>query len=65
MLFDLKFLKDSRQNFKNFPAISLYWFAAQQQTSSHSCQKSHFIYSKFSAEWNELTPSVQKPREVA
>ena len=41
------------------PAISLYWFAAQQKTSRYRLQKSHFIYSKFSVEWSELTPSFQ------
>ena len=47
------------------PVISLYWFAAQQQTSTCRRQKSHSIYSKFSLEENELTNSFQNPQEVA
>ena len=39
------------------PVISLYWFAAQQKPRS--------IYSKFSVELSELTPSFQNPQEVA
>ena len=44
---------------------SLYWFAAQQQTSTFRRQKSRSIYSKFSVEENELTLSFQNPQEVA
>ena len=47
------------------PVISVYWFAAEQQTSTCSRQKSSSIYSKFSAEENELTPSFQKEQEMA
>ena len=47
------------------PVISLYWFAAQQQTSTCRLQKSHSIYSKFSVEEIEVTPSFQNPQEVA
>ena len=47
------------------PVILLYWFAAQQQTSTCRHQKSHSIYSKFSLEENELTNSFQNPQEVA
>ena len=47
------------------PEISLYWFAAQQQTSTRRRQKSCSIYSKFIVEESELTPSFQKPQEVA
>ena len=46
------------------PVISLCWFAAQQQTSTCRPQKSQSIYSKFSLEENELTPSFQNPQEV-
>ena len=35
--------------------ISLYWFAAQQQTSTLARQKSRFFYAKFSAEFNEIS----------
>ena len=35
--------------------ISLYWFAAQQQTSTLTRQKSGFFYAKFSAEFNEIS----------
>ena len=51
--------------FKKLPVISLYWFAAQQQTSTCRRQKSRSIYSKFSVEWSELTPSFQNALEVA
>ena len=47
------------------PVILLYWFAAQQQTSTLRRQKSRFIYSKFSVELSELTASFQNPQEVA
>ena len=47
------------------PVISLYRFAAQQQTSTLRRQKSCYIYSKFSVELSELTPSFQNPQEVA
>ena len=47
------------------PVISVYWFAAQQQTSTCRRQKSRSIYSKFSVEENELTPSFQNSQEVA
>ena len=50
---------------KKMPIISLYWFAAQQQTSTYNRQKSRTNYSKFSVEWSELTPSFQNPQEVA
>ena len=35
-------------------AIWLYWFAAQQQTSTLRRQKVGFFYVKFNAEFNEL-----------
>ena len=44
---------------------SLYWFAAQQQTSTYRRQKSRSIYSKFSVERRQLIPSFQNPQEVA
>ena len=47
------------------PVISMYWFAAQQQTSTLRRQKSRSIYSKFSAELSELTASFQNLHEVA
>ena len=47
------------------PAISLYWFATQQQISTCRRQKSCSIYLKFDVEWSELTPSFQNPQEVA
>ena len=43
----------------------MYWFAVQQQTSTYRRQKSRSIYSKFSVELSELTPSFQNPQEVA
>ena len=50
---------------KIMPVISLYWFAAQQITSTYRRQKSCSIYWKFSVEWSELTRSFQNPLEVA
>ena len=50
---------------QKMPVISLYWFAAQQQTSTLRRQKYRSIYSKFSVELSELTPRFQNPQEVA
>ena len=36
-------------------AILLYWFAAQQQTSTLRRQKIGLFYLKFNAEFNELS----------
>ena len=36
-------------------AISLYWFAAQQQTSTLTRQKFGFFYTNFTAEFNEIS----------
>ena len=36
-------------------AISLYWFAAHQQTSTLRRQKTGSFYVKFSAEFNEFS----------
>ena len=47
------------------PVISLYWFDAQQQTSTSRRQKSCSVYSKFSVEESELTPSFRNLLEVA
>ena len=47
------------------PATSVYWFAMQQQTTTRRRQKSHFIYSEFRVEENELTPSFQNPQQMA
>ena len=38
--------------------ISQYWMAAQQQISTYTPQKSGLFYSKFSAQFNELSLSV-------
>ena len=45
--------------------ISLYWFAAQKQTSKLRTQNSHAIYSKFSLKLSEPTSSFQKLQQVA
>ena len=50
---------------KKMPVILLYWFAAQQQTSTCRRQKSRSIYLKFSVAENDFTPSFQNPHEVA
>ena len=47
------------------PVISLYWFAAQQETGTYRRQKSRSIYSKFRVKWSDPTPSFQNPHEVA
>ena len=41
--------------FEKTQAISLYWFAAQQQISTSRRQKFDVFYSKFSAEFNEFS----------
>ena len=46
-------------------AISLYWFAAQQQTRTLRRQKLDFFYVKFSAEINERSLFLQKQQELA
>ena len=43
------------KNFEKRQAILLYWFAAQQQTSTLGWQKFAFFYAKFSAEFNEIS----------
>ena len=45
--------------------ISLYWFAAQQQTSTLRGQKCDLFYVKFSAKFNELSLFFKKQQEVA
>ena len=42
----------------------LYWFAAQQQTSTSGRPKFDFFYPKVSAEFNELSLKLQKQLEV-
>ena len=44
-------------------AISLYWFATQQQTSTLTPQKFGFFYAKFSAEFNEISLFFWKQQE--
>ena len=53
--------------FEKMQAISLYWFATQQQTSTFRWEKSCFtlFYLKLSAELNELNFNLQKQQEVA
>ena len=43
--------------FQKMIVILLFWFAAQQQSSTCRRQKYGFFFSKFSVEFNELTPS--------
>ena len=45
--------------------MSLYWFAAQQKTSSLRHQKYACFYSKFNAQFDELSPTFSKQQEVA
>ena len=42
------------KTFEKMQATSLYWFAAQQQTSSFKRQESGFFYASFSSELNEI-----------
>ena len=53
------------KSLKKMLVVSLYWFATQEQTGTCRRQKFRSIYSKFSVEENELTPSFQNPQEVA
>ena len=39
---------------------SLYWFAAQKQTSTSRQKKFELFYQKFSSQFNELSPKFQK-----
>ena len=41
------------------PIILLFWFAAQLQTSTGRRQKYGSSYSKFTVEFNEVTPSLK------
>ena len=43
----------------------MYWFAAQQQTSTLRHQKYARFYSKFNVQSGELTSSFPKLKEVA
>ena len=43
----------------------MYWFAAQQQTSTLRRQKISFFYVKFSAEFDELSFFYWKQQDVA
>ena len=45
-------------------AISLYWFAAQQQTSTLRPQKFGLFYLKFSAKLNELNATESDRKMV-
>ena len=40
--------------FEKTQPIQLYWFAAQQQTSTYRLKKSDLFYPRFSSEFNEL-----------
>ena len=44
-------------------AISLYWFAAQQQTSTLAQQKFGLFFAKFRAEFNEISLFFSKQQE--
>ena len=46
-------------------AISLDWFAVEQQTSKSRPQKFDLCYLKFSAEFNEFNRKLQKRQEAA
>ena len=41
--------------FEKTQGISLYWFAAQQQTSTYRRQKFDLFYQEFSAEFNKFS----------
>ena len=45
--------------------ILIYWFAAQQQTSTSRRQKFDLFYPKFSSKFNELSRKLRKQQEVA
>ena len=42
----------------------MYWFAAEQQTSTFKWQKFGLFYLKFSAEFNELSLKYWRRQEV-
>ena len=46
-------------------AILLYWFAAQQQTSTSRRQKFDLFDPKFSSEFNKLILTFQEQQEIA
>ena len=50
---------------EKWQVVSLYWFAAQQQTSTFRRQKIDSFYLKFKAELNEFIPKLQKQQEKA
>ena len=47
------------------PPILLYWFAAQQQTSTLRLQKYGFFYVKFSTEYNGFGLFFEKQQKVS
>ena len=50
---------------KKIPVILLYWFPAQQNTSTLRCQKQGFFDLKFSVEPNIFVPSFYREHKVA
>ena len=48
------------KSFENLKVVSLYWFAAQQQTSTLTRQKFGLFYRKLNVKFNELILNVQK-----
>ena len=49
--------------FEKMQAISLYWFAAEQQTCTLTLQIFGFFYVKFSAEFNDISLFFWKQQE--
>ena len=47
------------------PVILLYWFAAQEETSTCTREKSSSFYAKFSLKYNEVTPGFLNQEEGA
>ena len=51
-------------NFEKAQSILLYWIASQQETCTFKRQIFRFFYTKFSAEFTELSQMFKKTHEV-
>ena len=50
-------------NFEKTQTISLYWFAAQRQTSTSRDQKLEFFYLRISSQFNELKSKFKSDKK--
>ena len=58
LLLVFKIAETCFKSFEKMKVISLYWFAAQQQTGTFRRQIFGLFYLEFTAEFNELTVNV-------